>query len=65
MQQLQYTSLYSPYYFFNKRYIKYGAPIKATIMPAGMPEGSTMLRPIVSASNNSQPPMRIEIGINN
>ena len=52
-------------YFFINKYIKYGAPIKATTTPAGIPFGSTRLRPIVSAKSKSQPPIRIEIGMNN
>jgi hypothetical protein len=54
-----------PRHFLNNKNIKYGAPINATIIPAGMPSGSTKLRPMVSASNNNNPPIKMEIGRNN
>ena len=34
----------------------------AAMIPAGMPSGSTILRPIVSANNNNQPPIKMARG---
>ena len=51
-------------YLRNNRYIKYGAPISATTIPAGMPSGETRFLPMVSAINSNQPPNNIATGIN-
>ncbi len=48
---------------FNNKYKKYGAPMMAVMIPAGIPSGSTRFRPIVSESNNSHPPIRMTMGM--
>lgn len=42
--------------------MKYGAPIIATMMPAGTPVGSRITLPSVSAKTNKNAPTKIAMG---
>lgn len=44
------------------RYKKYGAPIMATTIPAGTPDGCKMTFPNVSENTSKNAPTKIAIG---
>ncbi len=47
-----------------KRYMKYGAPIIETTMPAGISVEDIIIRPIVSDISKKMPPNNPDVGIN-